>query len=177
MTQRPSRTITPAAGLNTDWRGQGACRTADPDLFFPDGHTIPLRILEAKRICARCPIQVECRTSALKRREPYGVWGGLTEDERKVTLRKRNPARRQKAVARALDLSSPERPAAKPRRPAVVRVLETYGRVVQLRAQGLNQRSIARDLGTSSDALRVARQLVAQAGSAEAALKILVMAA
>ncbi len=73
-----------------DWQLQGACRGADPDLFFhPEGERGPrkyARDAAAKAICATCPVLVQCREHALRVREPYGVWGGLTEDEREAIV-------------------------------------------------------------------------------------------
>lgn len=43
----------------------------------------------AKRVCARCPVMVECREHALLMPEPYGVWGGLTAAERRVVIARR----------------------------------------------------------------------------------------
>lgn len=72
------------------FRAHGACRTApDPDLFYgPEGYGVPgrvpggtLREAAAKRICHSCPVLRPCRAWAL-RHEKWGVWGGLTENER-----------------------------------------------------------------------------------------------
>jgi WhiB family redox-sensing transcriptional regulator len=69
-----------------DWQLQGACRTADPDLFFhPEGERGPRRRnrdAAAKAICAGCPVVAQCAAHALAVREPYGVWGGMSEDDR-----------------------------------------------------------------------------------------------
>jgi WhiB family transcriptional regulator, redox-sensing transcriptional regulator len=69
-----------------DWQLLGACRRADPDVFFhPDNERGPRRRnreAAAKAVCHRCPVMVECARHALSVREPYGVWGGLTEDDR-----------------------------------------------------------------------------------------------
>lgn len=76
-----------------DWQVRGACRGMDSSFFFhPDGERGPRReqrAARAKAICARCPVIEPCRTHALAAREPYGVWGGLTEDERRVLVRSR----------------------------------------------------------------------------------------
>lgn len=67
------------------WMTKGACRTEDPSSFFPDGSTgswAPV-IQYAKDICATCPVLATCRTWALDTVQPYGIWGGLTEQERK----------------------------------------------------------------------------------------------
>jgi WhiB family redox-sensing transcriptional regulator len=69
-----------------EWQLQGSCREADPTLFFhPEGERGPARRnrdAAAKEICAGCPVIDECRKHALAVREPYGVWGGLSEDDR-----------------------------------------------------------------------------------------------
>ncbi len=89
-----------------DWQMHGACRGEDPSLFFhPEGERGPTRearIAAAKAICSGCPVQVQCAEHALAVREPYGVWGGLSEDDREVIYRqRRRPVRagREAAVA------------------------------------------------------------------------------
>jgi WhiB family redox-sensing transcriptional regulator len=75
-----------------DWQMQSACRGEDPRLFFhPEGErgeAREARQAAAKAICAACPVLVECRSHALAVREPYGVWGGLSEDEREAIYRR-----------------------------------------------------------------------------------------
>ncbi|MEU0002150.1 WhiB family transcriptional regulator [Streptomyces microflavus] len=68
-----------------DWRHFAAC-TDEPDLFFPIGTTGPalLQIMEAKTVCATCPVQPACLDWALSTDEQTGVWGGLSEDERRA---------------------------------------------------------------------------------------------
>lgn len=69
-----------------DWQYEGSCREADPETFFsPESERGPRRYdreSAAKAFCARCPVVQECLEHALKVREPYGVWGGLTAGER-----------------------------------------------------------------------------------------------
>jgi WhiB family redox-sensing transcriptional regulator len=69
-----------------DWQLQGACRSEDPSLFFhPEGERGAARRnreAAAKAVCARCPVVTSCVAHALAVREPYGVWGGLSEDDR-----------------------------------------------------------------------------------------------
>jgi WhiB family redox-sensing transcriptional regulator len=69
-----------------DWQLRGACRGLDADLFFhPEGERGPRRAgreAAAKAVCAGCPVLLRCREAALLSREPYGVWGGLSEHER-----------------------------------------------------------------------------------------------
>src|SRR5918999_4911580 len=73
-------------GMSWDWRAAAACRLADTSLFFgPERELVGARRLreqQAKAICATCPVIEPCRAYALVHREPYGVWGGLTERER-----------------------------------------------------------------------------------------------
>lgn len=69
-----------------EWQFDGLCRTTSPEVFFhPEGERGPARRRRderAKEVCAVCPVLEQCRTHALALREPYGVWGGMTEDER-----------------------------------------------------------------------------------------------
>lgn len=69
-----------------EWQLRGACRGMDSTRFFyldgERGQRREQREIQAKAICLRCPVISECRTHALQVREPYGIWGGLTEDER-----------------------------------------------------------------------------------------------
>ena len=73
-----------------EWQLLGTCRGADSDLFFhPEGERGPRRSSReaaAKAICAVCPVLQHCREAALAAREPYGVWGGLSEHEREALL-------------------------------------------------------------------------------------------
>ena len=71
-----------------DWQLEGACREENPELFFhPEGERGPSRRNResaAKAVCARCPVVNECALHSLTVREPYGVWGGLSEDDREA---------------------------------------------------------------------------------------------
>lgn len=73
-----------------EWQLQAACRGMDVEMFFhPDQERNPRRsqrISQAKRICGGCPVIDRCRTHALAVRESFGVWGGLSEDERAAIL-------------------------------------------------------------------------------------------
>jgi WhiB family transcriptional regulator, redox-sensing transcriptional regulator len=68
------------------WQEHGACREADPLLFFHPqnerGSSRARRDRSAKTICAGCDVRMECADYAVRAREPYGVWGGLSEDDR-----------------------------------------------------------------------------------------------
>jgi len=71
-----------------DWQLEGACRGEDPGIFFhPEGERGPARAAReaaAKAICAQCPVVSQCAAHALEVREPYGVWSGLSEDDREA---------------------------------------------------------------------------------------------
>lgn len=70
------------------WQRYGACRGMDSAAFYhPDGERNPSRARRtaaAKRVCARCPVIDVCREFALRTQEPFGVWGGLDEGERRL---------------------------------------------------------------------------------------------
>jgi WhiB family redox-sensing transcriptional regulator len=59
----------------------GACRGVGPELFFPKRGD-NTAVFEARAVCAGCPIRVECLEYAVGAKEPFGVWGGLTVDQR-----------------------------------------------------------------------------------------------
>jgi WhiB family transcriptional regulator, redox-sensing transcriptional regulator len=73
-----------------DWRHRAICRDEDPELFFPVGTSGPalLQIAEAKTVCRRCPVVSECLTWALESGQDAGVWGGMSEDERRALKRR-----------------------------------------------------------------------------------------
>ena len=75
----------PACDSHHDWRDDAACRDADPELFFPDGDIRSARaqVKRAKLICRGCPVSATCLSWALADGQEAGIWGGLTEDERR----------------------------------------------------------------------------------------------
>ena len=79
-----------------DWRDKAACLTVDPELFFPVGNTGPAvdQIEKAKSVCARCTVTEICLQYALESGQDSGVWGGLSEDERRALKRRAARARR-----------------------------------------------------------------------------------
>ena len=80
----------PARDLRPNWRDDAACRDADPELFFPDGDTKSARaqVKTAKLICRGCPVSATCLSWALTSGQQAGIWGGLTEDERRTRYRR-----------------------------------------------------------------------------------------
>lgn len=85
--------------LADDWRHRAACRNEDPELFFPIGTSGPalLQVEQAKAVCRRCPVSAECLTWAMDRPEEYGIWGGLTEGERRALRAPKAPPRRPRS--------------------------------------------------------------------------------
>jgi WhiB family transcriptional regulator, redox-sensing transcriptional regulator len=86
-----------------DWRDRAACLEEDPELFFPIGTTGPAaaQVEQAKAVCARCPVLAECRSWALDnpRMTEFGVFGGMSEDERRAVRRRRRRARPDSSAA------------------------------------------------------------------------------
>ena len=78
-----------------DWRHRSICRDEDPELFFPVGTSGPalLQIAEAKTVCRRCPVVSECLSWALESGQDAGVWGGMSENERRSLKRRKTPRR------------------------------------------------------------------------------------
>ena len=70
---------------STGWAALAACAGRDPDKLFARG----TEQNRAKRICAPCPVRDECLAEALDNRIGIGVWGGMTERERRALLRRR----------------------------------------------------------------------------------------
>ena len=72
-------------GMISDWPSMAACQSGDPDALFVQGAEQNV----AKRICRSCPVRYECLADALDNRIEFGVWGGMTERERRALLRRR----------------------------------------------------------------------------------------
>ncbi|MFT4616381.1 MAG: WhiB family redox-sensing transcriptional regulator [Minisyncoccia bacterium] len=85
----------------TDWRDDALCRETDPELFFPVGTTgnALVQIDNAKEVCGECPSARGCLDFALDTNQDSGIWGGLTEEERRVIRRKRVAAARAARAA------------------------------------------------------------------------------
>ncbi len=80
--------------LDAEWRDHAACLSFPSILFFGvDDNETPVerrgREERAKEVCATCPVRKECLDYALATKEPYGIWGGLTEIERRARLHRR----------------------------------------------------------------------------------------
>ncbi|WP_034268158.1 WhiB family transcriptional regulator [Haloechinothrix halophila] len=73
-----------------DWRHRAACRDEDPEVFFPVTDMGPgaKQVDEAKSVCARCPVREQCLRFALDNGLNYGIFGGMTEQERADLVRR-----------------------------------------------------------------------------------------
>lgn len=76
--------------VDEDWAGKARCPETDPEAFFPEkgGSTN-----EAKKVCQRCPVKDPCLQWALDNDERFGVWGGMSERERRRLQRGLDPNR------------------------------------------------------------------------------------
>ncbi|MGH8903824.1 MAG: WhiB family transcriptional regulator [Egibacteraceae bacterium] len=74
-----------------DWRPKAACLDLDSELFFPIGTSGPAldQIERAKTICRRCAVATSCLEWALETNQHDGIWGGMTDDERRALRRRR----------------------------------------------------------------------------------------
>lgn len=87
--ERVSARNTMMVATERDWHTQAACQSADPDLFFPvseSGRSLD-QAATAKAFCARCQVLRECLAFALATRQAHGIWGGTTEQERRLAGR------------------------------------------------------------------------------------------
>lgn len=72
--------------MSTEWMAEGNCHDESPSVFFPsDGVGVEF----ARRICATCPVKLECLEYALANGIDHGVWGGASERERRRIARRR----------------------------------------------------------------------------------------
>ena len=79
-----------------DWKSKANCMGVDPDLFFPERG---MSTREAKEVCRGCVVREDCLEYALANGEKFGIWGGMSERERRRLRRARALARRDVASA------------------------------------------------------------------------------
>ena len=79
------------------WDSEASCQSIDPEVFFPERPSD--RALDAKAICRGCPVRTQCLEFALSARLDHGVWGGLTEVERRSLRRSRQRKARKAHTA------------------------------------------------------------------------------
>jgi WhiB family redox-sensing transcriptional regulator len=111
--------------LVPDWHEQALCREVDPELFFPEKGG---NVRQGLMICQRCPVAVPCLDAAIDNDERFGIWGGATDEDRKLIRQTRAPRIPDRSVS-------------------VARRRES---VKNLRASGLSLDEIARELGITS---------------------------
>lgn len=72
--------------LPPEWYADALCAETDPQIFFPEagGST-----RAAKKVCASCPVRVECLEYALAHKDAFGIWGGVSERDRRKIVRER----------------------------------------------------------------------------------------
>ncbi|HEV2377944.1 MAG TPA: WhiB family transcriptional regulator [Streptosporangiaceae bacterium] len=80
------------------WWERAACRSSDPDLFFPVSSS-GRQIARAKAVCAHCTVRRECLDLALATGPVSGVWGGTSEDDRRLIRQRQRKARVRAALA------------------------------------------------------------------------------
>ncbi|MDP8975419.1 MAG: WhiB family transcriptional regulator [Actinomycetota bacterium] len=80
------------------WQRQANCMGVDPDLFFPERGA---STREAKEVCRGCVVREDCLEYALANSEKFGIWGGLSERERRRIRRARSVAGRSRGTASA----------------------------------------------------------------------------
>jgi WhiB family redox-sensing transcriptional regulator len=87
----------PGSGSSSmvNWRDRAACLDEDPELFFPDGNSGDAlrQTEEAKAVCLHCDVAVACLKWALDSGQDHGVWGGMSEGERRALVRGRGRVR------------------------------------------------------------------------------------
>ena len=101
-----------------DWQARAACRGMASSLFFHPwgerGASRDERDHRAKEVCGACPVIGACRRHALEVQEQYGVWGGLSEEERLVLLNRGRRSRRRKVITQNSELSNAVDPGSVP---------------------------------------------------------------
>jgi WhiB family redox-sensing transcriptional regulator len=152
MTPPTGHATSPAAPSDA-WMQHGLCRQVDAQIFFPEGRggSIVVQTRQAKQVCNRCPVRLLCLDWAVETRQHFGVWGGLSEEERGDLWRR--PRRK------AGELS------------ALEEILQNrLAEFEDLREQGLELVEIAAWLGTNVQTLnRVTRVLQERAAEVQAA--------
>ena len=94
--------------VGRDWRRRARCRSEDPDTLFVQG----AQQRDVREVCKACPVRTECLAHALDNRIRFGVWGGMTERERRALLK-----RRPDVVSWAALLEAARRAAMRPQQP------------------------------------------------------------
>jgi WhiB family redox-sensing transcriptional regulator len=84
-------TATGQSDQSVDWRDLALCAETDPEIFFPEKGG---SAAQAKKVCSECGVQPECLQDALDNNEQFGIWGGLSEQDRRALARQPSPVHR-----------------------------------------------------------------------------------
>jgi len=106
-----------ASGTSFDWRHSARCRDDDPETLFVQG----AQQRDAREVCRACPVRTECLAHALDNRIRFGVWGGMTERERRALLKRRPDVISWAALLEAARRAALASPPADPAAPARTR--------------------------------------------------------
>ena len=87
---------------DSGWRDSAACRDTDPNLFFPAGTTgVAVEEIEAaKALCQTCPVREQCLEFAMVANQEAGIWGGMSEEERRRMRSSWLASRRRRELVR-----------------------------------------------------------------------------
>ena len=87
---------------DSGWRHAAACRDTDPNLFFPAGTTgVAVEEIEAaKSLCQTCPVREQCLEFAMVANQEAGIWGGMSEEERRKMRSAWLASRRRRELVR-----------------------------------------------------------------------------
>lgn len=93
--------VGPTTWNSEEWREFGSCRKLETNMFFPVGQTgeAEIKIARAKSVCVPCPVRQQCLEFAITTNQEYGVWGGHSEEERRIVRRQWRA--RQRAAQKA----------------------------------------------------------------------------
>jgi WhiB family redox-sensing transcriptional regulator len=103
--------------VTADWRHSARCRDEDPETLFVQG----AQQRDAREVCTACPVRTECLAHALDNRIRFGVWGGMTERERRALLKRRPDVISWAALLESARRAAAASPPANPQAPARTR--------------------------------------------------------
>ncbi len=89
---RPPVELFQVSDEDRSWQSRANCMGVDPDLFFPERGA---STKEAKEVCRGCVVRTDCLEFALRNSEKFGIWGGMSERERRKVRRERAKAARE----------------------------------------------------------------------------------
>lgn len=123
--------------FTTDWRYRAACKNEDPELFFPIGGGGPAetQLEQATAVCRGCPVRDRCLSWAMASGQDYGVWGAMSEDERRSLKRRSARAARGERRAAEPDRELPASATRRDKRAAAMREIDRGTRRTQVAAQ------------------------------------------